>query len=98
MDMALRPRASPFSMSSRKGSLALAAVVDAVAGTGVSAAETAPESVVTALAGFAAGGSGVTSLAGFVGTFLPHPPGERKPMPAARKYPPAVSRRMPVAF
>ena len=55
-------------------------------------------SAVTSLAGFAAEGSVVTPLAGFGGAFLPHPPGGRKPMPAARKYPPAVSRRMPVAF
>ena len=44
-------------------------------------------SAVTSLAGFAAAESVVTPLAGFGGAFLPHPPGGRKPMPAARKYP-----------
>jgi hypothetical protein len=96
--MALRPRASPFRMSSRYGSLTLAAVGGFVGGVGVSAGESASESVVTPLAGFAAGGSVVTSLAGFAGGLLPHPRGGRTATPAAFKYSPAVSRRTPVCF
>jgi len=65
---------------------------------GVKRPATGDASAVTSLAGFAAGESVVTPLAGFGGALLPHPPGGRKPIPAARKYPPAVSRRMPVAF
>ena len=99
IDMALRPRASPFSMSSRKGSLTLAAVAGGVGGGAWFFCRTPrSESVVTPLAGFAAAGSVVTSLAGFAGAFLPHPPGGRTPTPAAFKYSPAVSRRTPVAF
>jgi hypothetical protein len=56
------------------------------------------ESVVTPLAGFASGRSVVTLLAGFGSAFLPQRPGGRNGMPAAFKYPPAVSRRTPVAF
>jgi len=101
MDMALRPRANPFSMSSRNGSLTLAAVAGGVApfvSDGGKRPAAGGGSAVTSLAGFAVGGSVVTPLAGFGGAFLPHPPGGRKPMPAALKYPAAVSRRMPVAF
>jgi hypothetical protein len=36
----------------------------------------------------------ITSLAGFAGMRRPHPPGDRTGMPAARRYPPIVSRRM----
>ena len=71
-------------MSSRYGSLVLA-----VGSGGVSAL---PESVVTSLplAGFAASGPVVTSLAGFEGAAglrLPQPPGWRTGIPAAFKYP-----------
>jgi hypothetical protein len=37
-----------------------------------------------------------TSLAGFGSAFLPHPPGGRKPVPAAPEYPAAVSQRIPM--
>jgi hypothetical protein len=36
----------------------------------------------------------ITSLAGFAGARRPHPPGVRTEMPAARKYLLIVSRRM----
>ncbi len=50
----------------------------------IAAAELAPESVVTSLAGFASGaGSVVGLLAGFAGGSRPQPPGGRTAMPAA---------------
>ena len=60
---------------------------------------TAPESVVTSMAGFAGSGSVVTWVAGFAaaGAGRPEPPGERGTIPAALKYPAAVSRRTPIA-
>ncbi len=83
-------------------------VAGGVCAGGGSSGGSASESVVTPWqqavsapqpsAGFAAAGSVVTSLAGFGGAFLPHPPGGRTPTPAAFKYSPAVSRRTPVAF
>src|ERR1700688_4343202 len=88
--MAFRPCDRAASMSSRQGSLVLA--------TAPLAVSNAPEPVVTApaLAGFADSGPVVTSLAGFA--FLrPQPPGARMEMPAAFRYPAAVSRRTPVA-
>ena len=88
-------------MSSRYGSLTLAAVagdIGKLVSDGCKKLASGDGSAVTSLAGFAAGESVVTPLAGFGGAFLPHPPGGRKPIPAARKYPLAVSRRMPVAF
>ena len=50
-------------------------------------ANTALESGVTSarLAGFAAWGSGITSLAGFAGALRPQAPDGRRPMPAARR-------------
>jgi hypothetical protein len=36
----------------------------------------------------------ISSLAGFAGVRRPHPPGARTGIPAARKYPPTVSRRI----
>ena len=72
-------------------------------------ANSAPKSVVTSLAGFAETGSLVdsgggfaaaesviTSLAGFAGGCRPQLPGGRKAIPAAFRYPAAVSRRTPV--
>src|SRR5580693_9872991 len=88
--MALRPCDSATSMSSRQGSLALAAGLLEVFGS------TEPVVTSPALAGFAGSRPVVTSLAGFV--FLrPQPPGARMEMPAAFRYPAAVSRRTPVA-
>jgi len=68
-----------------------------------------PKPVITSLAGFAHGGSGligsaalagaesvIASLAGFAGS-RPHLPGGRNAIPAALKYVAAVSRRTPVA-
>jgi hypothetical protein len=95
MDMALRPCDRPVSMTSRYGSLVLA--------VGIGDDFCPPEPVVTSLplAGFAASGPVVTSLAGFetvIGAFRrPQPPGEPTGIPAAFKYPAAVSRRTPVA-
>src|SRR5580704_17723358 len=47
---------------------------------------------------FSAAGSVATSMAGFaaVAGFRPHPPGGRSAIPAAFRYPLAVSRRTPV--
>jgi len=39
----------------------------------------------------------ITSLAGFAGSSRPHRPGGRSAIPAARRYAATVSRRMPVA-
>src|SRR5665213_3953185 len=94
--MALRPSDRAASMSSRYGSLVLAVALGS-GGFG------SPEPVVTSfqLAGFDAAGSVVTSLAGFEsagGLRRPQPPGFPTGMPAAFKYPAAVSRRTPVAF
>ena len=50
----------------------------------------------SASAGFPASGSVVTSLAGFA-AHRPQPPGGRTAIPAALRYPLAVSRRTPVA-
>src|SRR5712692_11368572 len=89
--MAFRPCDRPTSMISRYGSLVLVVLVPAdLSG--------ALESVVTslALAGFIASEPVVTSLAGFAFR-RPQPPGARMAIPAAFKYPAAVSRRMPVA-
>ncbi len=78
-------------MTSRYGSLTLAALADGAAGVDVSGggddSAAAAEPVVTPspLAGFASGGSVVTPLAGFGGAFFPQAPGGRKPMPAAFK-------------
>ena len=71
----------------------------------------APKSVVTSMAGFGDTESVVTSMAGFgdtesVGASMaglaggqrPHLPGGRKVIPAAFRYPAAVSRRTPVSF
>src|SRR5215471_210765 len=52
-----------------------------------SPSESTPKSAVTSLAGFALGGGN-----------LPHRPGGRTGTPAPRRYPAAVSRRMPVCF
>jgi len=89
MDMALRPRDRPASISSRYGSLLLTADAG-VAGV-------APEPVATSPSWAALAGSGpvVTSLAGFA--FRRPPPGARMTIPAAFRYPAAVSRRTPVA-
>ena len=57
----------------------------------------APKPAVTSLAGFAPVESVVTSLAGFDGGLRPQPRGGRTGMPAAFRYPAAVSRRTPVA-
>src|SRR5947209_10698436 len=99
MPLALRPLESSNSMVSRCNSQALRPA-DALAVSAGGDANTAPESGVSSarLAGFAAPGSGVTSLAGFAGALRPQPPGGRTPMPAARRYSAAVSRRTPVAF
>src|ERR1035437_5894758 len=51
---------------------------------------------ITGMAGFAAPESVITSLAGF-GLHLPKPLGGRTAIPAAFRYAPAVSRRIPVA-
>src|SRR5579863_45455 len=110
--MALRPRESPSSIVSRYGEQALAVGLrpgEAVGGGATEPANSAPKWVITSLAGFAAGGSGligsaafaasrsvITSLAGFAGA-RPHLPGGRKAIPAALRYVAAVSRRTPVA-
>src|ERR1700722_16193961 len=51
---------------------------------------------ITGMAGFAAPESVITSLAGF-GSHRPQPLGGRPAIPAAFRYAPAVSRRIPVA-
>src|ERR1039457_1834044 len=51
---------------------------------------------ITGMAGFAAPESVITSLAGF-GSHRPQPLGGRTAIPAAFRYAPAVSRRIPVA-
>ncbi len=51
---------------------------------------------ITGMAGFAAPKSVITSLAGF-GSHRPQPLGGRTAIPAAFRYAPAVSRRIPVA-
>src|SRR5579864_1652334 len=96
--MALRPRDRPSSIVSRYGSQALEGPGER-SPSPLAAVEHAPESVVTSLAGFESGsGSVVGLLAGFAGGNRPQPPGGRTAMPAAFKYPVAVSRRTPVAF
>ena len=74
--IALRPFASSASITSRWGSQALAEELRSGCRGGFSA----PESVDTSMAGFAA--------------FCPHPPAGRTAIPAARRYVPAVSRRI----
>ena len=53
--------------------------------------------VITSLAGFETAEPVVTEGTAFAGTFRPEPPGVRIAIPADLKYPPAVSRRTPVA-
>ena len=80
--LALRPRESPSSISSRWGSQALAEELRPGCGCGAFiGSDSELESVITFLAGFAGGRH-------------PQPPGGRTGMPAVRKYPPIVSRRM----
>src|SRR3954447_12182917 len=80
--MALRPRESPKWISSLYASQALAERLRSEGDCETDiVADPAPESV-------------ITSLAGFAGPRRPHPPGDRTGMPAARRYPPMVSRRM----
>src|ERR1035441_6393579 len=101
MAMALRPRERPASIVSREGAQALAdglwpgfgsAVVGALA------ANSAPKSVVTTMAGFAQAGSSspaangfpppesvITSMAGFAGAARPQLPGGRSTIPASFK-------------
>src|SRR5262245_49564426 len=100
--LALRPRESHNSMVFRCASQALAEQLRWGCGVGVTAtvdtANSAPESGVTSLVGFAenesaltskAGwtepGSGVTSLVGFAAGAFPQTPGGRRWMPAARR-------------
>src|SRR5271157_3009462 len=94
MARALRPRLSPSSIASRKGSQALASVM----GLGFFDPEplnSTPNPVITPLAGFAGSESVapslagfilpesvITSLAGFAGGRRPHAPGGRTAMPA----------------
>ena len=84
MDVALRPRASPVSITSRTGSQALVAEGN----HGVFAASCDPNPVVTPMAGFASQPvvtvGRLCSLAGFAGV-LPQPAGSRKGMPVARR-------------
>ncbi len=102
---------STTSVHHRRGSQALAVGLrpGGLSGGAVEFANSAPKSVITSLAGFAEGGSGmagsvafagtesvITSLAGFVGA-RPHLPGGRKGIPAALRYAAAVSRCTPVA-
>jgi len=93
----LRPRPAASSITSRYGSHALAEG----ARPGRSAAEIGFESVDTtsAVAGFASPESVDTPsvVAGFGGHTLGLPPAGRTTTPAARRYPPAVSRRTPVS-
>jgi hypothetical protein len=113
MAMALRPRLSPKSMASRYGSQALVtkaeSVITSLAGfevafavpfvgrfSGLGLQFGSRGSGVTAMAGFAAPESVITSLAGF-GLQRPQPLGGRTAIPAAFRYAPAVSRRIPVA-
>src|SRR5438094_4530874 len=92
MAIALRPRPSASTITSRCGSQALACGLrPGRGGQGAGA-----ESVDTSLAGFA-GGSVDTPLAGFGTGRRPQPPGDRTAIPAAFKYALAVSRRTPVA-
>src|SRR5438552_420762 len=86
MPLALRPLESSNSMVSRCNSQALRPA-DALAVSAGGDANTGPE-------------SGVSSarLAGFAGALRPQAPGGRRPIPAARRYSAAVSRRTPVAF
>ena len=87
------------SISSRYGSLLLAVRLSFVSGCIAGCKK--PE--VTYMAGFESSlGCGppepvVTSMAGFGGALWPLPPGARSAKLADRKYPPAVSRRTPVA-
>jgi hypothetical protein len=102
-------------MASRCSSQALADELRPGGGVGVAAtmdtANSALESGVTPLVGFAEKGSaltsaaawaepgsGVTSLVGFAGGALPQAPGGRRLMPAVRRYSAAVVRWIPVAF
>lgn len=102
MAIAFRPLVSDCSMKSRYGSQALA--------DGFEAWLAVSESVDTSMAGFEvspvfpvqsgvvpAAGSVDTCMAGF-GRLRPQLPGGRTSIPAARRYPAAVSRRTPVAF
>src|SRR5215471_6809023 len=106
MAMALRPRASAASMSSWKGSQALA---DGLR-VGCGSLGSATQSVVTSMAGFAgarsvvvlraglaAAESVVTSMAGFAVVRPPGLPGADTGTPAALRYAAAVSRRTPVS-
>src|ERR1700680_4784912 len=98
MAMALRPRDRPSSIVSRYGSQALDGPGEP-ATSPPGRPEIAVESVVTSLAGFESGSRSVVGvLAGCAGGSRPQAPDGRTAMPAAFKYPVAVSRRTPVAF
>jgi hypothetical protein len=85
MDMALRPRDSPSSISSRYGSLRLGVEAIGACDSVCFACWIGSEPVVTSMAGFA-GEPVITPLAGFaVAAFLPHPPAGRTAIPAAFK-------------
>src|SRR5579864_1582591 len=106
--MALRPRESPSSITSRCGAQELADGLRPGCGWGEAVkltSDSAPKSVITSVAGFAGTGSLLTSgagfsgaesvitpLAGFAAGCRPQLPGGRKAIPAAFKYAAAVSR------
>jgi hypothetical protein len=70
--MAVRPRRSPNSTSSRYGSQALVDGSGWVGDPWLSEGDP-PKSVVTSMAGFDGSGSVVTPMAGFDGARRPHP-------------------------
>src|SRR5215831_6427543 len=105
MAMALRPRASAASISSWKGSQALADGLRVGCGSLSVGPGSAAKSVVTGMAGFAGARSEVASMAGFAtaesvvtlmaGFAVVRPqgrPGADTGMPAALRYAAAVSR------
>src|SRR5215470_4568633 len=96
--MALRPRPTPNSIVSRKGSQMLAEALDGGSWIGGFSEKGRIKSVATSapLAAFDTSESVATSMAGFADD-LRRQPGGLTAIPAAFRYAPAVSRRTPVS-